>query len=296
MEKNRLTVIVFITIVVAFALIIFLYNNGGKKLTQDVYPSMYKDDEVVILEDYNLFFSLNDIINKYYQNIFFGNNDENFNLLDDNYKKKNDITSNNISKVWKDVEGENTYYAKKIYVSKKNNILYYFINGERYEFIMDKGIYEKKENDSFLLLEDLKTKSYSITPLNSGKDIHNFAISYNKKEKLNITKNEYNNFILTEYGTEAIIKLYISYYQNLLYNDKEKAYELLSDDMKVKYSSFEYFQVSKKEIEKIVSSKIFAYSTKVEDNYKLFEVQLINGAIITFKEKDIMNFKLQIDM
>ncbi len=296
MEKNRLTVIVFITIVVAFALIIFLYNNGGKKLTQDVYPSMYKDDEVVILEDYNLFFSLNDIINKYYQNIFFGNNDENFNLLDDNYKKKNDITSNNISKVWKDVEGENTYYAKKIYVSKKNNILYYFINGERYEFIMDKGIYEKKENDSFLLLEDLKTKSYSITPLNNGKDIHNFAISYNKKEKLNITKNEYNNFILTEYGTEAIIKLYISYYQNLLYNDKEKAYELLSDDMKVKYSSFEYFQVSKKEIEKIVSSKIFAYSTKVEDNYKLFEVQLINGAIITFKEKDIMNFKLQIDM
>ncbi|NMA51352.1 MAG: hypothetical protein GX951_05890 [Mollicutes bacterium] len=295
MERSRLTVLLFVIVIIILGFIIFLFSDNKKTIPKEENLTIYKDDEVVRLNDYSTFLSINELINKYYQNIFFDKKEANYNVLEKGYLLEEKITEDNINTIWSDIKGEVTYYVDKIYVSKKNNILYYFVQGTRYEFLMLEGIFKNKENDNFVIIEDKKTGCYGLIPFERQDDLYNYATKYNKEKITNVERTKNNKFNLIDFGTESIAKIYINYYVNLLFNDIDKAYNKLSSKMKEKYLTVQDFKYVRKDIENKMNSKIYAHSTSKKEQYNILEVQLSNGVIIIFKETNVMDFELHID-
>ena len=169
-------------------------------------PSEVVRDEIVLLEDESVFFSVQNVINQYYNYIFEENTSELFLLLDPEYLDEYGITSNNIYSVIGNDYGITSYMANNIYYNPDSSVTYYFVTGYLTSNSIMGDEYRYTDSVSFLVIVDETTSYYVLRPIETS-DLRNYAENYHIVDR-NIE--EGNRFQVSTYSLENKLTTYLS--------------------------------------------------------------------------------------
>jgi len=242
-----------------------------------------------VVKDYENFFTINNLINEYYINLIEGDGQVVLNMLDTNYIKKHKITSSNIKNYMENTYHNITYFSKNMYFKGINKMYYYFVNGERQNYSFADEILTEEENVNFLIIVDMNNYTYSITPLDITESVFNYAQTY-KMNKDEISFNKDNVYTTNTVKDEIIATYYIDYFKNMLYLNTEKAYEMLSNDTKAYYETYENFVNNLETIYSNISTNIFSYSVTGENGKRTYDIIDKNQRKLKLDERSIMDF------
>ena len=251
-------------------------------------PSEVVRDEIVLLEDESVFFSVQNVINQYYNYIFEENTSELFLLLDPEYLDEYGITSNNIYSVIGNDYGITSYMANNIYYNPDSSVTYYFVTGYLTSNSIMGDEYQYVDDVSFLIIVDEATHRYVLRPIEVS-DLRNYAENYHIVDR-NIE--EGNRFQVSTYSLENKLTTYLSEFINFLINNPEEAYQLLDDDTKLSYQSYQDFESHIVDIYNMLSSRIFSYSSREEDGVVVYDIIDNKQNEITIYEYSLMNYQI----
>lgn len=245
-------------------------------------------DKLVIVNDYNQFFSNINYVNDYINYIINNDSTAVYNLLDKNYIEDNGITIDNVlSNVGNYSFGTSLNVTSMQYVKIDDNFIYY-VNGNIYV-----NTYTNREliddNFSIFVIIDENNSNYSLYPVNDDdyKDV------INSIWRVNIENNDHND--IEEYGIvnkEQICVIYLSDFINNIFNNINDSYELLSDDMKNIYTSSNSYS-------SYITNNIGLISTVADkckldeyDDKRVYTVIDSKENTYVFTEESIMNYKV----
>lgn len=268
-KDDKRTLIVVLVVCIICGIIIFFTSRKSNI------------EKLSYLDDYSTYFSVTREVNNYISYLVMNDSNKINSLLDSSFNN-------------------NDYLDYSLYsslTSLSSSGIEYVEIGDNYLYLVKGKIIENGfENiniidDDFIILvfHDLSSNSYSIYPVNSD----NYEKVINNIRKINIENNNYNNIISTEEFTDVqICKLYFSDYYDKIFNDRNEAYNLLSDDMKKKFNSYEEFNTYIKDnISKISSSSKLCKMDEYKDS-RSYSVIDSNDNSYTFTEKGVMNYKV----
>lgn len=298
MKKNQNFIIAFgiITIIIVL-LCVILFNKKGNTMGGNLggvsnlsKPSNTPNGVVTpltVLKNYNTFFAINDLINNYYTNLENKDSAALIGIVDNVYQITHSLNIGNIFNHLKSQADEVTYYSKKIYVKSMNEYSYYFVTGEAQNYDFGEEVLTEENNVNYLVIINTKENIYSITPLDKV-NIASYANEYKVNDRKIINKNGYNVYNENEISAENVAVFYLSYYQNLLYLNTEKAYEMLAG--KTNYPTLEVFTKNLETLYEFIDTNLLSYSSKGQDGNKSYSVIMDNQNRMTLKEQSIMNF------
>ncbi len=178
-----------------------------------------------------------------------------------------------------------SFTLKKIYYKNEGILTYYYASGYILDYVINDYDYEK--NINYLLL--IKGNSYNI-----------YELDKNQNESIleNINSEDYNfenGNILSDISWSEQNKLssYIAEFLNLLNIDNKEAYELLSDNTKNKYSSYDNFLTNSVDIYNMLDTTIKNYTKQENKDYTLYEIIDNKNNTIKIIEYSIMNYKIE---
>lgn len=244
--------------------------------------------------DYNEFFNVNNIINKYYNYAVNNNYDAILEIFDEDYKIENKIVKSNISKFVNVTSDEVTYFAKKMYRKGQKGVRYYFVNGEMQKYDFANEILNEIDDILFMVTIDYNMNTYSIRPLASSEEPLKVAQEYHMTNNKKIKKINMNAYEEQSYNDEIIGTYYISYFKNMLYLNSQKAYEMLSSSSKSRFPELKNFSDGLSDIYESITPNIFSYGSSGQDGKRRYSIIMNNQKEIIFQENSIMNFTVTI--
>lgn len=240
--------------------------------------------------DYNEFFNVNNIINKYYSYAVNHNYDSILEIFDSDYIMTNKIVKSNANKFVDVSSDEVSYYAKNMYRKGQGGVRYYFASGEMQKYDFTNEELNEVNNISFMVIIDYNSGTFSITPLASTDDIVNVAKEYELPKSKVIKKSNVNVYEEQSYTDEIISVYYVSYFKNMLYLNSDKAYNMLSTQTKVKYPELKNFSDDLSNIYESIMPNLFSYGVSGSDGKRKYSLIMNNQKEIVFQESSIMNF------
>ena len=285
-----IAILILIIAILAYILSLFVSDDHIDEPTDPGIdnPSEVVRDEIALLEDESVFFSVQNVINQYYNYIFEENTSELFLLLDPEYLDEYGITSNNIYSVIGNDYGITSYMANNIYYNPDSSVTYYFVTGYLTSNSIMGDEYQYVDDVSFLIIVDEATHRYVLRPIEVS-DLRNYAENYHIVDR-NIE--EGNRFQVSTYSLESKLTTYLSEFINLLINNPEEAYQLLDDNKKKEYQSYQDFESHIVDIYNMLSSRIFSYSSREEDGVTLYDIIDNKQNEITIYEYSLMNYQI----
>jgi len=213
------------------------------------------------------------------------------NLLDKEYKEKNNITESNVLDFLKSYKNINSYFTKEIYkkeIAQRQNL-----NGS-YFYI--KGIIRKNSKEEYiyiLMKEDYINSTYSISILTEEE----FNVKGNDNRDILIEKNNYNSIYSKGISDYQICLEYLKDYINTVINSPDKAYELLNEEYKEKrFASIEnYTSYINKIKERLSTTVLKNYSIEKQDNKTQYVCVDQRGNYYIFEKKEMMNYAVILD-
>lgn len=259
-------------------------------------------DEIQKVDDSNIFYSISFCIEKYYNNLYNENLDEEtlnekkqnlYNTLNKKYIEEHSIDVNNILEKTEQIENEVIFTATKIETITAIDYQVYRVEG-----ILEDTVDNSKELEArfFIVSIDSNNSTYDVYPLDKQEidSLDNVKIS---KDIEPIEKNEDNSFVIINTGYNELIVKYIKYYQKLVNKDPEKAYDLLDEEYKEKRFTnienfIEYINLKKKTLEDIIVQK---YSFDTKEDYEEYIIVDTNNNYYIIEEYSVMDFKIILD-
>ena len=151
--KNRK--ILFIIIFGILAIIVLLISFFGESNV---------DNKIKIVKSSSKFYTVSSCVNRYLSYLYAEDVDNLLILLDNNYKKKNDINSNNFFDKISKLDNNYSFEARKMYEQVINdNVTKYYVKG----YLIKEGInsYYNDKKDFYLIVNlDTKNSTYSVIP------------------------------------------------------------------------------------------------------------------------------------
>ena len=259
-------------------------------------------DEIQKVDDANIFYSISFCIEKYYDNLYTENLDDEtlnekkqnlFNTISKKYIEENSIDMNNILEKLEQVENQLVFTATKIETITAMDYQVYKVQG-----MIEDTIDENKllEDRFFIVSIDSNNATYNIYPLDK-EEIESLDDVSITKEINPIEKNDNNSFIIINTGYNELLVKYIKYYQNLVNKDAEKAYDLLDEEYKEKRfgsidNFIEYINLKQNTLEDITVQK---YSTSTKEDYEEYTIVDTNNNYYIIEEYSVMDFKMKLD-
>lgn len=249
MKKIKTTIIILLVITLIVFICILILKD---KMLQDENIPTLSDrtqdfiNEMDIVSDYDIFFSIEKMIDKYLLKVASEDKEAAYSILDSEYKNKNNITKDNVlEKIPEIVKKSNNLIVRKMYgQTNMENAVYYTY------CILEKD----KIGDEcyFALYKDTKNLTYSIAHID--KETFEREINYAKEnlERKTIKENEY-NLIVNEYSEEQerANRYFKNFIENAVY-DAEYTYGLLDEEYKKErfptIKDFEEYIASKEEL------------------------------------------------
>lgn len=257
-------------------------------------------DKMKEVTEHNTFFSVVNHINNYITNISNGQNKKVYDLLDKEYKEKNNITENNIFDIIEIYEENISVKVTKMeYVKVKNGYLYY-AKANLIQNLLDNTKIIKKDYE-IVVITDFDNKTVSLYPVNN-----NYEKIINNIKKINIEKNNNNKVEGTKLITkEQICVLYLSDYIDKIANDFDSAYNVLNKDMKEIYNTKDSYRkfindnenkitlsADKCKMEIIEDKRVYTVIDNKDNMYRFTENFVMNYEVeIYLKEKEISSFE-----
>ncbi len=176
-----------------------------------------------------------------------------------------------------------SFIATSIYYNNDKTINYYFINGYSYSFDYDS---DYNKNVNYLII--VKNNKYSIEKLQNNIDILNYAKEYD------IRNIELNGKELPSYYVSEQNKIigYIAMYKNLLGIDPDRAYSMLGELTKEKYSNVAVFKYNINSINRVIRTNISKYDVSISDNKNIYKVSNDKGYSLEIIEEYPNDFKI----
>ena len=265
--KNK-KIIIICSIVLIIAIYIF------------VLIKMVNQKNVEILTSDSSFFTIQNTINT-----FLNEKDANklLSMLEDNYILENNITVNNVFQSNKFNYDNASFIAKKILYYRDNSIFYYFVNGYIIDIKYDRK-YNYEKNKNYLVV--VQNSKYVIVPLQDNIDINEFA----KKNNYNVNKVDKGlNLVNTPTNEKNKLVTYLAEFKNLLYLDSYQAYDLLGNNTKKKYRTYDDFYNNIDNINNNIDTIIDNYTKTMENSNRIY---YINNSSIVIIESNIMDYKI----
>ena len=161
-----------------------------------------------------------------------------------------------------------SFTLKKIYYKNEGILTYYYASGYILDYVINSyNIYELDKNQNESILENINSEDYNFENGNILSDI-----SWSEQNKLSS---------------------YIAEFLNLLNIDNKEAYELLSDNTKNKYSSYDNFLTNSVDIYNMLDTTIKNYTKQENKDYTLYEIIDNKNNTIKIIEYSIMNYKIE---
>lgn len=287
-KENKIKILIFLSIMLIFigvgAVIIFLSKK--EENPNDIHNTITENYVYSDVYDINEFQTVYNAMRNYFSTIN-GNQNNILNLLFDDYIDINEISINNVNNYIEkkfDNSGYSITSIKKYYNSYYS---IYFVEGQYTSEALDE-ILEQVEVQDIIIL-DIINNTYSVLPiLNGMEDFESIVNRYslNIYDKM-ISQNENNEIPTGNISEFNEAMMYFSEYINLLTNYCDRAYELLENSTKIKYSNITNFQsvcesYKNEYISPIVKEyKIYFESGKkyinIVDNYSIKYNFLINS-------------------
>lgn len=240
------------------------------------------------VKDYDYFFTVNDIVNRYLG--FNYDNQGEVNYLIDDYTFGN---AESLNKLYRDND-YNEFVVDSMKVYDNGIIQNYFVSG--YLAISGMDGVERQEKAVFVVRIDKAYQTYSIIP-SSFATIDNVFANYgiaDKKE--NILKNDYNQYELVSISANRLAYIYLAGFVNEMAFYPDEAYSKLDD--KIKNTVFKTKEDFEKflnvNMEKIYNYKIENIIVSHDNVYTIYEIETDNYTY-TFKMKYIMDYEVSIE-
>ena len=286
----KIIIIVVIIIIIIVALLLLLLNrNEYENETYVPAPSVTYSETVEKLENYNKFYSLEEMIKKYCIYDSYGNSEGIYSVLDNAYCEANGITAENaVNKI----ERHN--------LSDYNLILEeaYIYDDSLYPVFFTKSIIrntEEKQELYLILKMDQANLTFSVIPIN--KEVFDGYIN-NQGSKLATSPIEKNNYNTQEDVTVSEKNVLDKYFDNYIYElmyRPEEAYSRLNEEYRIAkftdYNDFlNYINVHNSEITQMdIKSAKTLEDFATEDDYNEYmanyELKGINLYKIEEKEE-----------
>lgn len=292
-RKVLIIIAIILTIIAISAYVLSLFIGKDSPDTPSVEPQPNEPtdifrDEIVRLEDESIFFGVQKVINDYYNSIFEGDTRTLLSILDPVYIEEHQILANNIYAIIGSDYGITNYVAKEVYYNPDSSVTYYFVSGNLTSNSIMGDEYQFLEDVSFLIIVDESNRNYVLRPINAS-DLSNYAENYNMVER-----DLESGAIFTEIEITEVNKLsnYLAIFINFLIDNPEEAYKILYEDTKINYQNYNDFANQVVDLYQKLSSKIFSYSSREDNNCIIYEVVDDKQNRITIYEYHIMDFQI----
>lgn len=158
-DNSKLTAVILVIITFVVVIGTFIYNNINKNK---------QDNDIKIVTNYSNFYTVNSCL---YRVITYLNSNDTKSLmliLDNNYKKQNNISEDNIMSLFESIDSDSTFVSNKMYYQEINsNITKYYVSGH----IEKNQLYDEDYTNSletkqvyFIVYLDTTNKTFSIEP------------------------------------------------------------------------------------------------------------------------------------
>ena len=296
-QKKKVIIIIIVLLIIFTVTVLLLVNNSddnnetpGNNTNTNIDNSSIEDVRINTLEDEDRFFTLQRIINNYYDIIRSNDAEILYNVLVENYIYNNNITVNNVLSILDNSYEDTSYIAKDIQYIEGENITYYIINGYLLNQIIVTEELQYNSDVNFMVI--IKNNTYAIYPLQDV-DINEFLERYDFKNDENINfANTYTNVFVV---VENKLTTYINEFLTLMFVDSQRAYNMLSDESKDLYGSLDNFNQRLYNIYQSISPVVFSYYVNELDDYVEYDIIDNNTNRITIYEYNTMNYSINID-
>lgn len=157
-DKSKLIAIVLVILTIVVVVISTIFNKDSE----------IEKNDVNIVTNYSNFYTINSCLYRVITYLSEKDNESLFLLVDENYKKENDITKDNVLSIFDEVQENNTFESKKMYYEElSDNITKYYVYGVAFENQIYDGqeLLESTYQDLyFIVYLDSENKTFSIEP------------------------------------------------------------------------------------------------------------------------------------
>ncbi len=276
MNKKDKIILIICAVFVVIAIIIAIVANQKKEPEKKVVEKVLT--EVI---DKQEFFEVNMNVNNFYNYLSF---------------KKNLIVSvinpdylDNVNNLTSKEYGSTTFFSKKIYSFKNDDIYYYFICGDLINNL-DKLNLEKDLN--YFMIVDNKRVTYNIMPID-GFSITQFFNNYVIEPDYKISLNDGNMYLKHEFFNEEYAMSYINYFRYLLITDPKTVYNNYLDyNYKIKFKNYDDFYSKRVKLANNIQLISSTFREESYSDYLAYILDFSNGSYIILKEYAIMDYKL----
>ena len=154
---------IYLILLLVFLIIVLIFINNYKK--EDDKIQVVEKHKVLLLNDYNEFFTVNSSIFKYISYLQKKDYESVLKILDSDYKNTNSINLNNIANYVENLDGNYSFSSKKIYFEViEDNLIKYYVYGYLSQDIIDG--YSERLDRYYTVIFNTDEKIFSIIPSN----------------------------------------------------------------------------------------------------------------------------------
>ena len=157
MKKDNYILLIIIAAILISVLGIMYFGKDDSDTNSD------NEIQYKLLSDYSKFFTVNSCVYKYISYLSSGDTENILNVLDNDYKLKNNINKNNLFNYVKKLDGSYSFKAKKIYYGEiSDDYISYLVYG--YLIKDSLGNIISKEDYYITVNMDLNNHLFSVAP------------------------------------------------------------------------------------------------------------------------------------
>lgn len=321
---KKFIIIIFILLILILILLGVLKDKDKPeeiKEEQDI--SNLLNETFVEVDNYNIYYSINNIINEYIMYFKQINGDEElslekldmseaealtvereegtksiYNTLDKKYIDKFNISEKDIVEMAEEFKQKGDYVQDVVYNLKIKEMYMADISPEVTIVLVYANINDKEFN--FIAKLDLENSTYSIF----GKEYIE-KYKYTKDTEISsieisidsIESNHYNQFTYVSATTDYIVTQYFSNFKDKVLNNTKDAYELLDEEYRNKrYGNYEsYEKYVKENYDEIQDASISKYLVNNYEDYTEYVCLDENGRYYIFRQSTMLDYSVILD-
>ena len=161
-DKSKLVAIILVIITILVVVLTNLLNKDEQQ----------SENKIEIVTNYSNFYTVDSCLYRTITYITSKDSESLLSILSSNYKKENNINSNNILSSFNSIEEDSIFISKKMYYEKmNNNITKYYVYGhvEKNQIIDDALTIDNEYTDQyFIVYLDTTNKTFAVEPYDGG--------------------------------------------------------------------------------------------------------------------------------
>jgi len=172
MKKLKIFIVILIIILAIIIGVIGILKHESQNKTENEINNNIQIEEkakIMRVDNVNMFFTVENCINKYITYLSSKDTDIIFNLLDKSYKTELGINKENVLQYVEELNGMYAFTAKDMYYEENDNIQTYYVTGEITADGLEEVVLETNNiKFNITVILDMSNNTYTIIPYGYG--------------------------------------------------------------------------------------------------------------------------------